>query len=157
MLMPMRFNSASAAGSESEIPAARVTCSTEGVAAVLDGFCLPDRVSAMVAAMKPLTDVPAATAALSIASRCSIGTRSEITLVFGVLLLTGQSSLGRAIPSPARIKAAARPSASDDTELKTASAFTIPHLAMRAAGSRFLNLRYARPCCVRFSRNPCFL
>lgn len=71
------------------MPAACGTCSTEGAAAVLDGFCLPVIASAMVVAMKPLTDAPAATAALSIASRCSIGTRSEITLVLGVLLLTG--------------------------------------------------------------------
>lgn len=76
------------------MPVACDTCSTEGAAAVLDGLCLPVRASAMVAATKPLTDAPAATAAFSIASRCSIGTRSEITLVFGVLLLTGAVLFG---------------------------------------------------------------
>lgn len=50
---------------------------------------LRDMASAIVAATKPLTDAPAVTAAVWIASRCSIDTRTAITIVFGVFLLTG--------------------------------------------------------------------
>lgn len=50
---------------------------------------LRDVASPIVAAMKPLTDAPAVTAAFSMASRCSIDTRTAITDVLGFLLLMG--------------------------------------------------------------------
>lgn len=104
MLIPMRFNSASVAGSVNEIPAARVGgISTEGASDARDGPCLRDMASAMVAATKPLTDAPAVTAAVSIASRCSIDTRREITVVFGFLLLTGGPRLSVVSSVPARM------------------------------------------------------
>lgn len=54
----------------------------------------------------------------------------------GCLAAHGASSSVSSLQSAASAYAPSVPSASDDTELKTASAFTIPHLATRAAGSK---------------------
>lgn len=52
----------------------------------------------------------------------------------GCLTAHGASSFVSSLQSAASAYAPSVPSTSDDTELKTASAFTIPHLATRAAG-----------------------
>lgn len=86
MLTPMRRSSASAAGSESEIPGT-ILGSGGGRAGDPSIFAargsFPDTTFAIVSATKALTDAPAPTAATSMASRCSMGRRTDMTTVFG--------------------------------------------------------------------------
>ena len=86
MLTPMRLSSASAVGSESEIPGTILGLGG-GRAAASSIFAargsLPDTTFAIVSATKALTDAPAPTAATSMASRCSMGRRTDRTTVFG--------------------------------------------------------------------------
>lgn len=96
--MPIRLSSANAAGSDSEIPAARgaglslVSGAREGGRA--EGS-LPAIERSTVVATYALADVPAVTAAFSIASCSSMGTRQEITLVLGRLAVTALSLVYR--------------------------------------------------------------
>lgn len=90
MLMPMRLNSASAAGSERETPDATGS-SLPGSSRVGFGVLMttspPSMARSTDDSTKALTLVPAVTAALSMASRLSIGMRTETTTVFGCLAM----------------------------------------------------------------------